>query len=155
MTETKDELFERFYAKFVPEPNSGCWLWIGTGTRNGYGQFWFDGQFQLAHRAARQIFVGPIPADLCVLHRCDVKGCVNPDHLFLGTQRDNMLDSSRKGRLNNANLKKTHCPLGHPYRKSNLYLLPRGGRGCRKCRKRSNRDFRRRSKRPKQQELSF
>jgi HNH endonuclease/NUMOD3 motif len=73
-----------------------CWLWQGRISRR-YGRFAEDGQFA-AHRWAFQYFVGPIPEGLLVCHRCDVNLCVNPAHLFLGTQLDNQRDKWKKGR---------------------------------------------------------
>jgi hypothetical protein len=82
------------------EFQSGCHLWIGGVGPKGYGRFTFDGKRVLAHRAAYTLKCGPIPAGLHVLHRCDVPMCVNVDHLFLGTQADNMRDMCAKGRHN-------------------------------------------------------
>ena len=89
---------ERFEKKVSPEPNSGCWLWLNTQER--YGLFHFcPGNIDGAHRAAWRLFRGPIPDGLFVLHRCDVPRCVNPDHLFLGTQLENRRDCQRKNRV--------------------------------------------------------
>lgn len=82
----------------VPEPNSGCWLWDAGVGKSGYGVFKKDGRSISAHRFSYEEFVGPIPDEMHVLHKCDVRTCVNPDHLFVGTHDDNMKDSSRKGR---------------------------------------------------------
>ncbi len=84
-----------------PEPNTGCWLWTGTIIHSGYGMVRDQHPSKrnlLAHRAAYQEWVGPIPAGLHVLHRCDMPCCVNPAHLFLGTHLDNMHDMMRKKR---------------------------------------------------------
>lgn len=91
-------LFQRFEEKYTPEPNTGCWLWTAAGDR--YGQIaWWDGRtLAHAHRVAWELYRGPLLAEQKVLHRCDVTWCVNPDHLFLGTQSDNMADMARKGR---------------------------------------------------------
>lgn len=98
-----ESLRERFDAKWIPEPNSGCWLWEAFTNAGGYGQMTIgkrsDGTI-LAHRAAWIIYRGDIPEGLGVLHRCDNPPCVNPDHLFLGTEKDNMQDCSRKNRVN-------------------------------------------------------
>jgi hypothetical protein len=90
----------RFWSFVSPEPNSGCWLWTGTGYSGPrqYGRFSIDGTCTQAHRAAWLIYRGPIPDGVVVCHRCDVAPCVNPDHLFLGTHQDNMRDMVAKGR---------------------------------------------------------
>jgi hypothetical protein len=82
-----------FWERVSPEPNSGCWLWVGKSTVLGYGQL----RDQYAHRFSYELHKGPANG-LHVLHTCDMPACVNPDHLFLGTQRDNMCDMHAKGR---------------------------------------------------------
>lgn len=94
---------QRFLGKIRVEGE--CHLWQSTVKRDGYGQFWFEGKPSKAHQVAYRLFKGEIPKNLCVLHKCDVKTCVNPDHLFLGTMRDNIADMDRKGRrVNRAGL---------------------------------------------------
>lgn len=89
---------ERFEAKFVK--GDGCWEWVASKDRWGYGRLKIFDKMQGAHRAAYQLYVGEIPDGLCVLHRCDNPACVRPDHLFLGTHTDNMHDCNDKGRRN-------------------------------------------------------
>ena len=88
---------DRFTAKVTPEPTTGCSLWTGASTR-GYGRVRRDGRLYQAHRVAYELFVGPIPGGMNVLHRCDTPACVNPDHLFLGTPADRVRNMVAKER---------------------------------------------------------
>ena len=80
------------------EKGEGCWRWQGRHDASGYGRYDRKGPYVYAHRIAWLFTNGEIPADMDVLHRCDVRDCCNPTHLFLGTHEDNMLDMRRKGR---------------------------------------------------------
>lgn len=97
----------------VPEPNTGCLLWLGHSF-DRYGVLRVRGKYMRAHRFAYERINGPIGAGLCVLHRCDTPMCVNPEHLFLGTQKDNMLDRERKGRGSVRAALKARWPNGAP-----------------------------------------
>lgn len=90
---------DRFWSKV--DKSGDCWEWTACRTRAGYGQFKSDGRLHRAHRLAWALTNGPIPEGKHVLHRCDNPGCVNPDHLFLGSHQDNMDDMSNKGRRKN------------------------------------------------------
>jgi len=125
---------ERFEEKFIPEPNSGCWIWnagfLGT---SGYGSFSVKNKTYLAHRISFQIYNGEIAKGMCVMHSCDTPCCVNPRHLKLGTLKDNSQDKMMKGRCWQAN--KTHCPQGHPYSAENtaINIWKRNGNRARYC----------------------
>lgn len=88
----------RFESKYIPEPNSGCWLWIGSVTRLGYGMMHLGRKNRSAHRISYYFYKGPIELGMQVQHTCDVRCCVNPDHLILGTQLENMHASSIRKR---------------------------------------------------------
>lgn len=91
-------LLERFEDKYVPVPETGCWIWTDCLNTHGYGRICAEGRDKLAHRISWELHVGPIPDGLHVLHRCDVRSCVNYLHLFLGTNQDNVTDKVQKGR---------------------------------------------------------
>ena len=84
----------------MSEPNSGCWLWVAALDGGGYGQAWDGSKQRRAHRLSWEQHKGEIPEGLHVLHKCDVRCCVNSDHLFLGTHDDNMADMRAKKRRN-------------------------------------------------------
>lgn len=98
MGRSKGSLIERFWS-FVVKSDDDCWSWTGTKCTKGYGLISVGHKGQIkAHRLSWEINYGPIPEGLCVLHRCDVRDCTRPDHLFLGTKSDNSLDMFAKGR---------------------------------------------------------
>jgi hypothetical protein len=87
-----------FESAFTPEPFSGCWLWIRGSNSDGYGQITMNRKQQAAHRVSWQLYRGPIPEGMQILHSCDTPPCVNPAHLFLGKDKDNVQDSIKKDR---------------------------------------------------------
>lgn len=107
---------ERIESLVEKIPIAGCWIFMGSGT-DDYGHLRLHGGLgdMSAHHFSYLAHRGPIPKGLRVLHQCDVRRCVNPDHLFLGTQKENLQDMVRKGRNNPWNRSKTHCPQGHEY----------------------------------------
>jgi len=121
------EASERLAGNSVPEPNTGCLLWLGTVNRKGYGRIGVNKKAYFTHRVAWECTFGPIPSDKWVLHKCDQPSCIRPDHLFLGTHADNMADMEQKGRARRGvyNAMKTHCPAGHPLSGDNLRTVER------------------------------
>ena len=111
-----------FWSRVQQSPS--CWEWTGHRSEDGYGTLRFNGQMQKAHRVAWQLTNGLIPDRFHVLHRCDNPPCVRPEHLFLGSNHDNVLDRHSKGRTNEKAWRSgrvhwaagiTHCPRGHVY----------------------------------------
>ena len=90
---------ERLDYYVIPEPNTGCWLWVGTYAYCGYGKLGIGKKFYQAHRLSWERYNGLIPDGMHVCHKCDTPACINPQHLFLGTMKDNMLDAEKKGRM--------------------------------------------------------
>lgn len=88
----------RFYSKILLPNEDGCMLWTGSKTLYGYGQFAHKKITTRSHRFSYIFHIGEIPKNLLVCHKCDNPSCVAPDHLFLGTPRDNMLDKMKKGK---------------------------------------------------------
>ena len=89
---------ERFWKYVNKDTESGCWEWIGAIERNGYGRFKLNGKMILAHRLSYELHKGPIPSGMCCLHSCDNRRCVKPDHLSIGTHKENIQDKIDKNR---------------------------------------------------------
>lgn len=96
--------------RIAVDKERGCWLWAGTRDQKGYGKLSFKGRFQFAHRVSWSLVNGSIPEGMNVCHRCDVPSCVNPDHLFLGSQADNVADMRQKGRARGGSMKGERNP---------------------------------------------
>lgn len=116
MTASKDTLFPElrsFWQRIAkPDTQDGCWIWTGGKTTAGYG-IWSRGRGRhrpYAHRVAWELANGPIADGMNVLHRCDNPSCVRPDHLFIGTDADNVADKVAKGR----HLRGEDCPWTQP-----------------------------------------
>lgn len=117
-----------------PIPISGCWIWSGALNTRGYGHCHPDGKQAMAHRLSYEIFVGALKEDELVLHRCDIRCCVNPHHLYAGSQVDNMRDMHTRGRAVSSRGSRTHCVAGHEYSPENTKILKDKSRLCLICR---------------------
>jgi hypothetical protein len=133
------EMKKRIERHIVRLPESGCWIWIGNATHDGYGRMMVMNdqgkQHPIrAHRVSYAANNGPFKKSQVVRHDCDVPFCVNPNHLSLGTQQDNLSDMRSRQRDNgvgNYNRLKTHCNAGHPLFGENLRI--EGKREARRC----------------------
>lgn len=135
----------RFWAKVNkvgpvhPTIGTECWLWTGRPTPSGYGAFFpIRTEHVPAHRYSYVLAHGIIPDGLHVLHKCDVRLCVRPDHLFAGTQLDNVRDMLAKGREGRTMKKRTHCVRGHVLADNEVRILSEGkypARRCRECKR--------------------
>lgn len=98
-TGTTRTTLESFMKKVYPEPNTGCWLWGGKVNENGYGRTWTKHlKLHNAHRLSYYLHNGDFDRSMHVLHKCDVPSCVNPDHLYLGDQAQNVKDRDSRNR---------------------------------------------------------
>jgi hypothetical protein len=108
----------------------GCWEWQGAVNTAGYGGIGDRGKTLYVHRLVYAATVGPIPEKYDVMHSCDNRLCVRPDHLTVGTRRENMLDASRKGRMN-----RPTCKNGHRWTERNaMRYRQKDGLVRRRCR---------------------
>lgn len=138
---TNEGLVERFFSKVTP--CDGCWIWRGNVNALGYARLVFMNKNYAASRIIFELYYGPIPHGMYACHICDTPRCVNPEHLFIGTAKDNVHDAWRKGRATvqkaaaasrMQRINQESCKRGHPLAGDNLYLY-KNHRGCRTCRK--------------------
>ncbi len=135
---------ESFSSRYTSVSPSGCWEWIATLNKHGYGRFWAQGKEMLAHRVSYQLFKGMIPEGLVLDHLCSNPRCVKPDHLEAVPQRINIQRGVMLQRAREYQLSKTSCPKGHPYDAANTYIRPDKGRDCRTCMNVRTQNYRRR-----------
>ena len=130
---------QRFWEKVNKTSLKGCWEWTSSLQGNGYGAFFTHlieqgRKCHGAHRFSWELTNGKIPKGLWVLHKCDNRICVNPEHLFLGNRTDNMRDAAKKKRIctiGQSNL--THCKRGHEFTPENTWKTKQGWRLCKTC----------------------
>lgn len=137
-------LLDRFLDKVPDQPGDDCWEWRGSRV-NGYGRINLGRRGEgtaIASRVAYSLYRGD-PGDFFVCHACDNPGCVNPRHLFLGTNLDNVRDYVTKGRKE-IPPPKSACKNGHAYDESNTYVRREGWQQCRECVREAKRRFRER-----------
>lgn len=131
---------DRFWEKVGKDGPDGCWVWTAGTTPNGYGTFTIGGRQEGtrgAHRVAYELARGPIPPGLQIDHLCRNRLCVNPAHLEVVTNRENVL---RGVGVTAMNARKTHCKSGHPFDEENTGFNRGGGRRCRRCHRRWRRE---------------
>lgn len=125
---------EHIESRIIPEPNSGCWLWVGVTNQYGYGRLSEGHSKKLsAHRVAYELIKGPIPDGMVLDHLCRVPCCVNPDHLEPVTHAENCRRGNAGPVAAARQMAITHCPQGHEYSVDNTYVNKRGARQCKTC----------------------
>jgi len=129
---------EKLDKKSILNENTKCIEWTGS-KRRGYGALNFRGKNNFAHRVSYIVHKGEIPTGLFICHTCDNKICVNPEHLYAGTPKQNMEDKMERGRFFNGHSAKTHCTNGHEYTEENTHWRKSGSktstpwRACKIC----------------------
>lgn len=127
----RSDRLSRFDALWIGEPNTGCWLWLGSLNHNGYGTGSMGGESYRAHRLSHELFKGPIPEYMQIDHLCRVRCCVNHEHLEAVPQREN---NRRSLSLTAMQARQTHCIRGHEFTPANT-IRNGGHRRCRECRR--------------------
>lgn len=121
-----------FFTKFDIDTSTECWNWTSAKNRKGYGQFKYDHKLHIAHRFIFSMLVEQIKEGNHILHRCDNPSCVNPEHLWQGTNQDNVDDKMQKRR--HWTFRKTHCSKGHELTPENTRIRKQdNSRCCRIC----------------------
>lgn len=132
-----------FWMRVDKDAPNGCWQWLGSQGQKGYAQWHIGGKTIYVHRYSYNILVGEIPISLVIDHLCRNRSCVNPGHMELVTQQENIL---RGIGLAAQASRATHCPQGHSYDVGNTYIY-QGRRYCRACGRKRTSDYEKRTKR--------
>lgn len=143
--------FARFMEKVEVVPDDGCWLWKGRTNEKGYGRYDLPRparRMVAAHRFSYQLFRGDIPDDLEVDHTCNVRRCVNPEHLETVTHAENIRRIPPSARPRRAN-----CPRGHRMEGRNVYIRPDGTRECWACKRIRHQAYKKRRRASERSEL--
>ena len=128
--------FDRFCNKIILDPEKGCWLWDAALDGRGYGKFYLDRKYAIAHRLSYILFRGEIGDGLEMDHLCRVRRCVNPWHLEEVTHQENVIRGDAPGAVQRRHQARTHCKNGHPF--DAVSSNPKGKyRICRTCRRAS------------------
>lgn len=144
MTSPGLSIQEKINLHSIPEPITGCLIWTASTSKEGYGNIWHKNKCYRAHRVAWEIAFGTIEKSALVCHKCDTPSCINTNHLFLGTSKDNSADKINKRRDHNLN--KKYCKNNHEFSTENTKITKLGHRRCKKCDRISSAKYKREKK---------
>lgn len=106
------QISKKHLTNYITRKSNNCWFWQRSKSKQGYGNYCSNGKVYRAHRVSAHLFLKmPLESKKLVLHKCDNPPCVNPEHLFIGTQKDNMIDASKKNKFNRVGTNNGHAKL--------------------------------------------